>query len=107
MIFSQYELIGKSKKELDTEIRFICASARVEGAELIYLYTKAYEENKSTASSVKVVLGAMKRAGLIQFYVSADRLAGRTVEADFLNNKYGQYISSAAEIGSGIFVKIQ
>ena len=106
MIFTTHSLEGKIKKDIDTEIRFICASARADSSELVYCFTSDAQNVKSRFSAIRSVLGAMKREGLIQFYVSSDSMKQRTVESDFLNNKYSGILSEVKEDESGFFVKI-
>lgn len=107
MIFIKFILTGKMKRELDTEIRFLCASARADGAELICFAISEDSGGKGHVASVKSVLSAMKKENLIHFYVTADRLDGRTVEADFLSNKYGEYLTPSNEGYFEIYVKLQ
>lgn len=107
MIFIKYNLTGKAKRELDTEIRFLCASARADGAELVCFAIDEDSDNKGHVSSVKSILSAMKKENLIQFFVTGDRLDGRTVEADFLSNKYGEYIASSDDGNFKVYVKLQ
>ena len=94
-MFSSCELTGQNRAELNTEMRFIFASARVDGEELVRLDLPLGENERETAritTCVIKVLRTLKKEGVIQFYVNREGFLANSTEAIFLLNKYSAYI---------------
>ena len=101
MIFSEFNLTGTSQRELDTEIKYSVASARADGTELISL-----RFDDGAFGAVLRILRALKRDGVVQFFVSASELAAGKREAEFILNKYGEYVNYDENDMGLVFVKI-
>ena len=94
-MLAEYILTGASQSELNTEIRFLTASACVDKKALIclkYPDESADRESERIRSCVLRVLRALRKDGCIQFFVTREGFADETTEAVFLINKYGEYI---------------
>ena len=106
---SSFELTGNCRNELDTEMRFLFASAKVDGEELIRLILPVTEDEKENSRingcAIKV-LRTLKKESVIQFYVNKESFAAASTEASFLLNKYGEFISDDTCDTRIIFVKL-
>ena len=108
-MFNSYKLIGNCRSELNTEMRFLFASARVDGEELVRLdlpFCDNEKENSRISGSVIKVLRTLKKDGVIQFYVNREGFAATSTEASFLLNKYGNFIAEGVNEPSYIYVKL-
>lgn len=108
-MFNSYKLIGNCRSELNTEMRFLFASARVDGEELVRLdlpFCDNEKENSRISGSVIKVLRTLKKDGVIQFYVNREGFAATSTEASFLLNKYGNFIAEGVNEASYIYVKL-
>lgn len=108
-MFKCYELIGKCRNELNTEMRFIFASAKVDGEELVRLEFQREEndkENDRIEGCIIKVLRRLKKEGIIQFYVNKDGFDANSTEATYLLNKYGEYINGSGEYSGFVYAKI-
>lgn len=108
-MFQEYKLLGDCIADLDTEIRFLLAGARVDGEELIKLFfdSSADErENTRVLSCIIKVLRALKREKTIQFFVSSDGFCTGTTESVFLLNKYSAYIHNTDNTANYVYVKL-
>ena len=108
-MFKEYKLLGNCIADLDTEIRFLLAGARVDGEELIKLFFDSGEnerENVRTISCIVKVLRVLKREKLIQFFVGAEDFSAGTTESDFLLNKYASYIDNTDNSVKYVYVKL-
>jgi hypothetical protein len=106
---SSFELTGNCRNELDTEMRFLFASAKVDGEELIRLIlpvTEDEKENSRINGCVIKVLRTLKKESVIQFYVNREGFVAASTEASFLLNKYGEFISDDISEPKIIFVKL-
>ena len=106
---SSFELTGNCRNELDTEMRFLFASAKVDGEELIRLIlpvTEDEKENSRINGCVIKVLRTLKKESVIQFYVNREGFMAASTEASFLLNKYGEFISDDISEPKIIFVKL-
>ena len=106
---SSFELTGNCRNELDTEMRFLFASAKVDGEELIRLIlpvTEDEKENSRINGCVIKVLRTLKKESVIQFYVNREGFVAASTEASFLLNKYGEFISDDISEAKIIFVKL-
>ena len=108
-MISSFDLVGNSRNELNTEMRFLFASAKVDGEELIRLvlpHTENEKENLRINGCVIKVLRTLKKESIIQFYVNKESFTVASTEASFLLNKYGEYVSDGAGEARYIFVKL-
>lgn len=108
-MFSTLKLSGQNRSELNTELRFLFASAKVDKLELLRLdlsLTDNEKENARIYSCVIKVLRTVKKDGMIAFYVNREGFAANSTEAIFLQNKYSDYIESDAHETASIYVKL-
>lgn len=107
MKYESYILEGSSPKELNIEIRFNLASAKVDGAELVSLSLSPKDDTNAVRlmSGVTKVLGAMRKKNLIQFFVLSDSLSNETAESAYITNKYRDFVVSIDHQNT-VFVKI-
>ena len=108
-MFDSYKISGSCRSELNTELRFLFASAKVDGEELIRLaltHTEDEREDARVNGCVIKVLRTLKKENVIQFYVNGEGFATGSTEASFLLNKYGDYIKDNYDKSSSIYVKL-
>lgn len=108
-MFCSFDLSGTGRSELNTELRFLFASAKVDGEEVVRLRLPLTDDEKEDARiigcSIKV-LRTLKKENVIQFYVNREGFAAGSTEASFLLNKYGQFIQNRTNDSALIYVKI-
>ncbi len=100
-------LSGACYSELNTEIRYLIASARVDGIELIefsFAVTDEVDRDRIQHIIIKIAR-AMKRSGEIEFYLKSTDVFGDTTEASFLMNKYSAFLKDKND-RSSIYFKI-
>ena len=106
---NSFELTGNCRNELNIEMRFLFASAKVDGEELVRLILPVTEDEKENSRingcAIKV-LRTLKKESVIQFYVNKESFAAASTEASFLLNKYGEFISDDTCDTRIIFVKL-
>lgn len=108
-MFSSFNLLGQSRTELNTELRFIFASARVDGVELLRLDLPVMENGKDSArinSCLIKVLRTLKKENVIEFYVNKESFMANSTESIFLLNKFGEYLKSDTSINESVYVKL-
>ena len=108
-MFNSYALDGNCRSELNTEMRFLFAGAKVDGEELIRLdipFGDDEKENGRLSGSVIKVLRTLKKEGVIQFYVNKDGFAAGSTEASFILNKYRSFISDGVTNPAYVYVKL-
>ena len=108
-MISSYELSGNCRADLNTEMRFLFASAKVDGEELVRLsipYCSDENERLRINGCVIKVLRTLKKEGTIQFYVNNEGFSVNSTEASFLMNKYYDYISTSNPEREYIYVKL-
>lgn len=99
---ADYVLYGINQNDINNELRFLVASARVDGKTLMTLTFSPECAEKQQQYALKS-LRLLKREGLIEFFVFSDELDTDSTTAVFLMNKYGEYIDTSIE---RIYVKI-
>ena len=95
MIFTNVTLREKNYTALQTEILFNIASERAIGADLVR-FDMPISENKEDVkaySSALRIFKSIKKKGIIQLFVDREALESSTTEAEYLLNKYYDYIS--------------
>ena len=108
-MFSCFQLIGKNRIELNTELRFIFASAKVDGIEILKLdlpITDNEKDNTRVKGCVIKVLRTLKKDGVIEFYVNREGFAANSTEAIYLLNKFGEYVDGDSSDLTSVYVKI-
>ena len=108
-MFTSLKLVGQNRSELNTELRFLFAGAKVDKMELLRLdppLTDNEKENARINSCVIKVLRAMKKDGSIAFYVNREGFIANSTEAIFLQNKYADCIETDAHETTSIYVKL-
>ena len=101
MVFTSFTLEGETTREIDTEIKYMIASARTDGAELV-----SFRSGGEVFATVLKILRGLKKSGAVQFFVVADELLSGGRESEFLLNKYGELIADSAKEQGTVFVKI-
>ena len=92
----EYVMESTLSDQVATEIRFIVASARAGGYELISLKTKRDNVHESNEVALVKNLKAMKKESKIDFFANRDAFAHGSAEASYLINKFPQ-ISTTVE----------
>jgi hypothetical protein len=106
MKFYDYYLVGRTKNELNTELRYVIASARVDSQDLVCLNiaTDGEDIDKILRNTVRI-LASLRREGLLQIYMRSDKINGGSQEAEFLKNKFSSLLKLPEEGYIGIYVK--
>lgn len=99
---AEHILFGINQNDINNELRFLVASARVDGKTLMALTFSPEVAEKQKQYAVKS-LRLLKREGVIEFFVLSDELDTDSTAAVFLVNKYGEHIDAAND---SIYVKI-
>ncbi len=110
MIFNIINLASDRPVDIDTEIKFSIAIARAEKIELLRFDLERNGEDflKSFNAALKV-LKKMKNNGQIQFIATPFAFSNSDREAEFLINKYPEYLNnipSCTEKSGFLFVKL-
>lgn len=106
-MFKSYELTSESQVGLNTEIRFLIASSRIDGEELVKLGFSCSDKDASRIMSCIIkVLRVLKKEKSIQFYANSSSFAENSTEAIFLLNKYGDYIEYDSNDEKYVYVKL-
>lgn len=110
MIFNIIELAADRPIDMDTEIKFAIASARAENTELLRFDLKRDTDDfiKHFNLAIKV-LRRMKGSGHIQFIATPSAFSNSDREAEFLKNKYPEYLEKIPECSDKnafVFVKL-
>lgn len=108
MVFNAYSLSSDRYTDIDTEIRFAVATARVEGAELLKFEIKREEDILKSFNAAVRIFKKMKSMGLIQFFATPSSFSNSDAEAEFLRNKYPDYlsVSEVSDKEAFIYVKL-
>ena len=102
MLATNIVLNGKSRKQLDTEIKYTVAAARADGFEVVRLDIDAPKDSpdaRRLSVCTQQVLRTMKREGRVQFFIPFSELEGDSTEAEYLKNKYSDSILALSGIG--------
>ena len=95
-------LLGINQNDINNELRFLIASARVDGKTLMTLTFSPESAEKQKQYALKS-LRLLKRENVIEFFVFSEDLDTDSTTAVFLMNKYGEYIDKGV---NSIYVKI-
>ena len=99
---ANHVLFGINQNDIHNELRFLIASARVDGKTLMTLTFSPEVSEKQKQYALKS-LRVLKRESIIEFFVFSDDLDTDSTTAVFLMNKYGEYIDASVD---SIYVKI-
>jgi len=108
-MFNSCQLFGQNRVELNTELRFLIASAKVDGAELLRVDPPTCEDEKENLRIIGCiikVLRTLKKEGVIEFYVNREGFSANSTEAIFLLNKYSEYIDDKKAELSSVYIKL-
>lgn len=108
-MLNHIQLVGQNRIELNTELRFIFASAKVDGVEILKIDLPTLNNDKDNArlnGCVIKVLRTLKKENVIEFYVNREGFAANSTEAIYLLNKFPEYINGDLSDTSSIYVKI-
>ena len=92
-------------EQIDTEIRFVIASARACGKELIHFKFKTESAGKFDEIAIKQ-LRAIKKQGKIDFFASEASFSENNAEASYLKNKFPEVADLIGSENSYFIVKI-
>ncbi len=109
MIFSSYKLDGENAEELNTEIRFIIAISRQDGNELLrltFVPAQSGSAQKRTGATVRRLLNTMRQNGLIQFVCTREDIEEKSVAAEFLINKYPEFVTEPIDEYEYVYIKL-
>ena len=112
MKICSYNLCGSNQSEISTEIKFLLASARFDGVELMRFVYKTNETDREAKRLYNItlkVLRSLRARKSIQFFVLPESFAESTTEAEFLLNKYPEHFAAPPalkENESEFYVKI-
>ena len=100
MKYLNVTLSGKSINELETEMRYHIASARIDEVRLVRfdLILDADEIGKRINGCALRVLRSLKKSGVIQYFSDASGLQKSSTEAQFILNKYSECIANDESI---------
>ena len=108
-MFCEHKLTGTCLSELDTEIRFNIANARQDEVELIRLslaVAPSDTDAKRISNCVIKIIRSMMKVDLIEFFINEDDINSSSTEAEFLLNKYSEYILSHKRDGISFLIKL-
>ena len=90
MSYKCIQLRGTDTSAIKTEIMYEIASARVGGTELLRVSVRCEDESRraKAVSALRKILKGMKQSGGIQFFANEASFEQRSMEAEFLLNKY-------------------
>jgi hypothetical protein len=109
MIFNIVYLTTEKPADIDTEIKFSVATARAENVELLRFDLAREEDFLKSFNAALKVLKKMKNNGQIQFIATPSAFSNSDREAEFLMNKYPEYLSNipgCTEKNGFLFVKL-
>ena len=90
MEIKKAKLCGKTRAEIETEIKFHIASARITKPDLVEIY---FDENclsikDKRISAIESILKEQKKSRKIQLFVATANLLNQSTETEYLFNKY-------------------
>lgn len=106
---SEFLIKGTTRSELDTEVKFNIATARVDGAEMVRFAVPRAPEGGDDDRSIVVLTKLLKgitRNGDIQFFAFSSDIEASTLEGVFLLNKYNDFILPDSSEYTYIYVKM-
>ena len=101
-MIANHIIVGINQLDVNNEIRFLVAGARVDGKVLMRLNFSSEAVEKQKQYAVRV-LRSLKKDGIIEFFVLSENLNADSTEAVYLMNKYGEYIDESVDC---VYVKL-
>ncbi len=99
-------LTSEKGAELDTEIRFLVATERASGTELIRFDIRDGEGSALAVRLAVKILRRMRSEGAIQVYATRESFLSGDTEASYILNKYYDSFMGELPEHEYIFVKI-
>ena len=107
MKYRAYTTDGTQPSDIKNEILYIIASARASDTELVKITVgDGGDVAKKNMRSALRFLKEFKTAGKIQLYATKDSFLQSSVEAQYLLNKYGEYVDHMTDPDTFVFIKI-
>lgn len=107
MKYKELNLNSTTADKLKTEIMYEVASAHIAGVELIRFNLDTSDEiqyKRAFAATIKI-LKAMKSDGVIQFFATPALMEASSMEAQFLINKYSEYLANDTQATGFVYVR--
>ena len=101
MKICEYKLNGANQNYISTEVKFLLASARFDGVELmkfVYQTNDTDREPTRLRNVVIKVLRSMRAKKNIQFFVLPEDFDKESTECEYLLNKYPEHFSNGREV---------
>ena len=99
-VYKRLELSAEESVKVATEVMFEVATARAEGVELMRFSLKAKEDARIVSRlsrAAKKVLKDMKGRGAIQFFAFPESMENKSMEYEFIVNKYSGLLDLSAD----------
>ena len=107
MKYRAYATDGVKPSDIKNEMLYIIASARASETELVKINVgDGGELAKKNMRSVLRYLKEFKTIGKIQLFATKDSFVQSSVEAQYLLNKYREYVDTDFETDTFVFIKI-
>lgn len=100
-----HTLENTAPEDIGTEIRFVIASARACGNELIYVKIESEIDGKVSTALLKH-LKTIKKQGRIDFFAGKDAFADINREASYLINKFPDVVEYIGSDSSYFIIKM-
>ena len=103
----KYNILGNNQITMDTELRFLLATANVEGTELIrFDINESAEDIDRLYGCVIKVLRSIRKDKFFQFFLPVKNMSDRETETQFLLNKYYDFVADTDRGEHSVFVKM-
>jgi hypothetical protein len=107
MKYFEVKLTGQNQIELDTELRFILAGARVDGVDLLRIdFDENAEDILRIVGCAVKVLRSIRKERIIQFFLDNKLLDKKSTEAEFIINKYADFVLNNNTPEHSFYIKI-
>ena len=100
-----YDLKSGSADQMSTELRYVIATARAAGNELIAIKTDAEKSDKAKLSMIKL-LKSIKSEGKIDFFADKEAFEKNSREASYLINKFSGITEFCSSENFSLIIKI-
>ena len=102
----KHHIQGNNQVTMDTELRYVIASAKVDGVELIrFDINEQAEDIDRLYGCVIKVLRSMRKDRAFQFFLPIINMSERETETQFLLNKYYDFVTQNDRGEHSVFVK--
>ena len=97
---------GNNQVTMDTELRYVIASARVDSVELIrFDINESAEDVDRLYGCVIKVLRSIRKDRCFQFFLPVINMSDRETETQFLLNKYYDFVTESDRGEHSVFIK--